>query len=88
VTLTVSVIAICIWLFAANLAALLPSKDNHWSRAYFLIATGAPILVWVFFENGVLIGLVALAASASVLRWPLYFTWRWVLRLGSRLLNR
>jgi len=51
-----------IWLVVANLLAIIPSRDNHWRR-------------W---ENGPWIGLIALAAGASILRWPVRYFGRWV----------
>ena len=72
-----------IWLVVANVIGLLPSRDKHWRNAYILIAVGVPILGWVFYQNGVVWGLVLLAAAVSVLRWPVVYAWRWVrARLG------
>ena len=42
----------CLWFVVAVAIALFPSKKNHWPAAYVLIAIGAPLLVWVFIENG------------------------------------
>ena len=69
-----------IWLVAANLIGLLPSRDKHWRNAYILIAVGVPILGWVTYENGAVWALVFLAAAGSVLRWPVVYAWRWVKR--------
>ena len=71
-------IAAFLWLIAANLIGMLPSKDSHWRNAYILIAVGVPILGWVTYVNGAVWGLVLLAAAGSVLRWPLVYAWRWV----------
>ena len=71
-------IAAFVWLIAANLIGMLPSKDSHWRNAYILIAVGVPILGWVTYVNGAVWGLVLLAAAGSVLRWPLVYAWRWV----------
>ncbi|EAR52478.1 hypothetical protein OG2516_05203 [Oceanicola granulosus HTCC2516] len=70
------------WIVTANLLALIPSRDNHWRRAYGLIATGLPLLGWVIWSDGAWWGLACLAAGASILRWPVYFLGRW---LRSRL---
>lgn len=70
----------CVWLIAANLAAILPSKDNHWRRAYVLMATGAPLTVWLGFSQGWPASLIFLACAASVLRWPLILFWQWAKR--------
>lgn len=74
------ILALC-WLIAANILALLPSRDNHWTRAYALIAVGVPLLGYVTYENGPWAGLVLLAAGASVLRWPVIYLARWVRRV-------
>ncbi len=67
-----------LWLIAANLIGMLPSKDYHWSNAYKLIAVGLPILLWILWANGAIWGAVFLGAGASVLRWPLVYFWRWL----------
>ncbi len=66
-----------LWLIVANVVAMLPSRDNHWTFAYVLIAVGIPILGWVTWESGPIWGMVLLAGGASVLRWPLVHFWRW-----------
>lgn len=66
----------CLWFIAANVAAMVPSRDNHRRRASLLIATGIPLLGWLTVAAGPLAGLVALAAGASVLRWPLILLMR------------
>lgn len=69
--MTLSLILACVWAVVANLLAMTPSKDNHWRRAYVLIAIGIPLLGHVTYENGPWIGLAVLVAAMSVLRWPL-----------------
>ncbi|MBS8229022.1 DUF2484 family protein [Vannielia litorea] len=76
--MTLSLICFFAWALAANLAAMIPSKDNHWTRAYVLIAIGIPLLGWVTYENGPLIALICMAAGVSVLRWPVIYLWRWL----------
>lgn len=72
-------LALCLlWLIAANLIGMLPSRDRHWRAAYILIAVGLPLLGWLTWEAGPIAGLLMLAAAASILRWPVYFLWRWV----------
>ena len=78
-----SLIVACGWLVLANVLAMIPSKDNHWTRAYILIALGVPILGWVTLQNGPLVGILLLAGGASVLRWPLIYLGRWLRRLAS-----
>lgn len=70
-----------VWLIAANVVAMIPSRRNHWPQAWALIAVGLPLLAWVVVETGPVVGLLVLAAGASVLRWPVLFAWRWVRRV-------
>lgn len=66
------------WLVLANVIGMFPSKHKHWPAAYVLITVGVPLLGWVFWENGVWIGLLVFAAAASILRWPVRYLIRWV----------
>lgn len=75
-----ALITACLWLIAANVAAMIPSRDHHWRRAFVLIAVGIPILGWVTWEAGPIWGMVLLAAGASVLRWPVIYFVRWLRR--------
>ena len=74
----------CLWLVSANVLALLPSRDNHWFRAYVLITVGVPLLGYITYENGPLIGMAFLLAGASVLRWPVIYLGRWARRMIGR----
>lgn len=76
-----SIILACLWTVTATLIAILPSRDRHWRAAYLLIAAGIPILGWVTLQNGPWIGLIVLAAGASILRWPLIHLWRRMRRM-------
>ncbi|MFP4274007.1 MAG: DUF2484 family protein [Paracoccaceae bacterium] len=78
--MTLSLILACLWAVAANIAAMIPSRDNHWRRAYALIVLGVPILGYVTYENGPWVGLAVLVAGMSVLRWPVFYLWRRVTR--------
>jgi hypothetical protein len=69
-----------VWLVAANVIAMFPSRDKHWRAAYVLIALGVPLLGWVTYEGGPILGMVVLAAGASILRWPVIYLWRWLRR--------
>ncbi|MEL6102907.1 MAG: DUF2484 family protein [Pseudomonadota bacterium] len=78
--MSVSIILACLWAIVANVLAMLPSKDNHWKRAYVLIAVGVPILGLITWQHGPWLGLLVLAAGASLLRWPVIYLGRWVRR--------
>ncbi len=78
---TLALVAGLIWLILANLIAMFPSKDYHWSNAYKLIAVGVPILIWLGWTNGLIWAAAFLIAAGSVLRWPVVYLGRWVRRL-------
>ncbi|PCD77571.1 DUF2484 family protein [Pseudothioclava arenosa] len=73
--MTPSLIAACLWALIATLIALGPRRF-HWRAAWGLIGLGVPLLGWVTYENGVLVGLLVMAGGMSVLRWPLIYLWR------------
>lgn len=73
----------CLWLVVANVLAMLPSKDNHWRRAYVLMAIGVPLLTWIAYSNGIWVALLFLVAGMSILRWPVIYLTRWLRRLWS-----
>ena len=74
--MSVAIVMACLWLISANVVAMLPSRDHHWTAAYLLTAFGVPLLGWLTIEHGPVAGMLALAAGASVLRWPLIFLMR------------
>ncbi len=76
--MSLPLILVFVWMILANVMAMIPSRDNHWQRAYFLTAVGVPLIGWVTYVNGPVVGVLALAAGASVLRWPLLFLGRWM----------
>lgn len=73
-----SLLSAALWGLAANVMAMLPSHDNHWRRAYFLMAWGAPLVVWLYLDHGWVPAALFVAAAASILRWPVYFLARWI----------
>ena len=78
--MTPSLVLACLWAVAANVLAMLPSRNNYWRRAYLLMAIGVPILGFVTWQNGPWMGLLVLAAGMSVLRWPVIHFGRWMRR--------
>jgi CHASE2 domain-containing sensor protein len=78
--MTLSLILACLWAVLANVLAMVPSSDNHWTRAYILIAIGIPLVGYVTYENGHWIGLLVLVAGMSVLRWPVRYLFSWLRR--------
>ena len=82
--MNISLVLACLWALTANLLAMIPSRDNHWRRAYGLIAVGIPILGFVTYQNGPWWGLAVMAAGASILRWPVIYLGRWLRALMWR----
>lgn len=78
--MSTSLILACLWALAANVLAILPSRDNHWRRAYLLIGLGIPLLGYVTYENGLIVGLLVMLAGMSMLRWPVLYLGRWMRR--------
>ncbi|SFS14443.1 DUF2484 family protein [Yoonia litorea] len=77
-------VLIGLWVLLSFVMAVLPSKDNHWRRAYVLIIVGLPLLVWLFWRHGVFFGSIGLIVGCLILRWPVYYFWLWVKRrLGT-----
>jgi hypothetical protein len=81
---SLSLILAALWALTANVLAMIPSRDNHWRRAYALIAVGIPILGYVTYENGPWWGLAVLVAGMSVLRYPVIYLGRWLRRVVLR----
>ncbi len=71
-------ILICLWVVLAFVMAAFPSNDNHWRRAYVLIAVGVPLLIWITWASGPQMGVFGLIIGCLVLRWPVRFLWRWL----------
>jgi NhaP-type Na+/H+ or K+/H+ antiporter len=74
----ISLVLACFWALVTNVLAMTLSKDYHWRNVYILIWIGIPLLGFVTFENGPLIGLLVLIAAMSVLRWPVVYLYRWI----------
>jgi uncharacterized BrkB/YihY/UPF0761 family membrane protein len=82
--MTPSLIAAASWGLLASVLGMLPSRNNHWRRAYGLIALAVPMLVWVYMENPIWISALVSLAVVSVLRWPVVYFLRWLGRSFSR----
>jgi hypothetical protein len=78
--MTFSLILAALWALSANLLAMLPGKDQHWRNAYVLIGIGIPILGYVTMQHGPWVGLLVLAGGCSILRWPVIYLGRWIVR--------
>lgn len=76
--MSIAFLAALLWLITANVIAMFPSRDRHWTNAYILIAAGIPLAGFVTWHHGPIWGMLFVAGGASVLRWPLIYLWRWV----------
>ncbi len=81
--MTPSLILGFVWVLLASLIAVMPQRF-HWPGAAVLIVLGIPLVGWITLQNGAVAGLLALAAGASILRWPVLYLVRWVARLAGR----
>lgn len=81
--MTASVVLGCLWVVVASMIAMLPQRA-HWPGAAVLIALGIPLLGWITWQNGALIGTLALIAGASILRWPVLYLFRWIAGKSGR----
>lgn len=75
--MTASLTLACLWAVVATVIAMLPNRI-HWPAAYALIALGIPLVGWVTYQNGPVIGMIVLAGGVSILRWPVIFLFRWL----------
>lgn len=82
--MTLSLTLAALWALIANILAMTPSKDHHWRNAYVLITIGIPILGFVTWQHGPIMGMLVLAAGMSVLRWPVIYVGRWIKSKASR----
>ncbi|MDX8351310.1 DUF2484 family protein [Cognatiyoonia sp. IB215182] len=78
--MSLSLFLLCLWVVVAFVMAAIPSNDKHWRRAYVLMALGAPLLAFLIWEGGILMGLLGLVVGGLVLRWPVRYLVRWVKR--------
>lgn len=76
--MSIAFTAALLWLIAANVIAMFPSRDRHWTSAYILIAIGIPLAGWVTYMHGPIWGMLFIACGTSVLRWPLVYLFRWL----------
>ncbi len=83
-SLSLSLILVCVWIVVANVIAFFPSKRQHWPSAYVLITLGIPLLIYFIYENGPWLGILVLLAGMSILRWPVFYLAKWLRRLFRR----
>lgn len=75
----ISITLACLWVVIASGIAITRGR-YHWRAAYVLIAVGIPIVGYVTYQNGPILGLIVLACGMSILRWPVRFFGRWLLK--------
>ncbi|WP_171209795.1 MULTISPECIES: DUF2484 family protein [unclassified Ruegeria] len=70
-----SVVFAALWVISATVVALLPMRMQFPPGVLLLIC--APVLiVWLGYDYGVIVGLLALAGFLSMFRYPLRYYWR------------
>ena len=68
---TASLAMFCLWLLAAAAAGLLPPRWERRPSAAALVATGVPILGFLTWLHGPMVGLLALGLGVMLLWRPL-----------------
>ena len=86
--MTTPVILVGLWIIAASIIGFLPQKYNKTGALYFLIPTALVLLPWIYVSNGLLVGALFLMGFGSILRWPLYFLGKFVIRRTMGLFDR
>ncbi|UWR04114.1 DUF2484 family protein [Ruegeria conchae] len=73
--MSLSLIIACAWVFASTIVAMLPMRLQFPPGVVLLVS--APVLIfWLGHDYGWLIGVLALAAFASMFRNPIRYYWR------------
>ena len=86
--MTDSMIAAGVWVIVSAIIAFLPWQI-HWRAASFLLLpTIVFIIPWLFYENGPVIGGLFLIGFCSILRWPLYYFGKFLIRKSKELIGR
>ncbi|KAJ55750.1 hypothetical protein ACMU_13770 [Actibacterium mucosum KCTC 23349] len=78
--MSLSLILLCVWVVVAGVLSMFPSRRHHWPLAYALMAAGAPLLVFIWVENGTGWALITLVVAGLILRWPVIYLARWLRR--------
>jgi succinate-acetate transporter protein len=78
--MSMQLVSVCLWILLAFVMAAFPSNDNHWRRAYILMAIGGPLLVWIIWTGHFWVAALFVTVACLVFRWPLLFLWRWMRR--------
>ncbi len=86
--MTAPVILAGLWIIAASIIAFLPQKFHKPSALYFLIPTVLALLPWLYATNGPLVGTLFLIGFGSILRWPVYFLGKFVIRRTRGIFGR
>jgi len=76
--MSAAAIAAMLWLVAANLIAMLPSKRHHWPAACGLITIALPIVAWLWVSVAAWAALLFVVAAGSVLRYPVFYAALWL----------
>ncbi|MDA5094469.1 DUF2484 family protein [Aliiroseovarius sp. KMU-50] len=71
----------CLWIIGAKIASMRPSEHKHWPLAYALMPLGVPIVLLAWWEHGAGVAFFVLAIGMVVLRWPVIYLGRRILRL-------
>lgn len=78
--MTAPVILAGLWIIAASIIAFLPQTFHKPAALYLLIPTVIVLLPWIYAAEGPLVGTLFLIGFGSILRWPVYFLGKFVIR--------
>ena len=73
--MTWPLVAAIIWVIAATITAMLP-YSRQFPPGLTLLFTAPLLIAWLAWDQGPVIGLLALAGFASMFRNPLIYFWR------------
>ncbi|HEY0213082.1 MAG TPA: DUF2484 family protein [Paenirhodobacter sp.] len=68
--MTLSIALTCLWAASTGLILIGPHR-YHWPVAWGLICLGVPLVGWVTFQNGPILGLLTLLVGVVTLRLPM-----------------
>ncbi len=86
--MTTPVILAGFWIVAASIIAFLPQTFHKPFALYLLIPTVIVLLPWIYAAEGPLVGTLFLIGFCSILRWPVYFLGKFVIRRTMGIFDR
>lgn len=73
--MSLSLIFACAWVFASTIVAMLPMR-LQFPPGVVLFASAPALILWLGFDFGWIVGVLAFTGFASMYRNPIRFYWR------------